>query len=413
MNYLIVTLEGGGNIPPVLSILRKLVAKGHSVYLLSEPWFRELAELNGAKFIPFKAYFLKSDRKKDIMEDWKDKNNTFKNVIFGPIRTVALETKAAIENFQIDAVIADALMPGALIGAEAMNIPRVALFHMPEYLPGPNRPPGGLGLSAINNPFGRIRDTMLTTVFNFVFDKFLPQINNVRVENGLNELKHTSDLFHNADLRIIQTSSTFDLPISPAPKNVRYTGPVLDDPDWAKEWVNPWPEKDPRPLVVVSLSSTFQNQAQTIANCIIALGSLPVRGLVTLGLAIENENLETPENVKIIPNGSHDQIFPHASCVITHAGHGTVMRALANGVPLLCLPMGRDQADNAAKVVYHGVGKRISAGASPSKIGKAVSNILATPAYKERASKLGAIIKLDADNESSVTELENLFQIHA
>ena len=43
-------------------------------------------------------------------------------------------------------------------------------------------------------------------------------------------------------------------------------------------------------------------------------------------------------------------MFPDAAAVVTHAGHGTIMRALAHGIPLLCLPMGRDQDDNAARV---------------------------------------------------------------
>jgi len=36
-------------------------------------------------------------------------------------------------------------------------------------------------------------------------------------------------------------------------------------------------------------------------------------------------------------------VFPLADLVITHAGHGTLMRALSHGLPLVCLPMGRDQ----------------------------------------------------------------------
>ena len=42
-----------------------------------------------------------------------------------------------------DVVVADALMPGALVAAEAAGIPRVVLFHMPEYLPGPGTAGGG------------------------------------------------------------------------------------------------------------------------------------------------------------------------------------------------------------------------------------------------------------------------------
>ena len=144
MKFLIVTIEGGGNIPPILYTVRKLSESCHSVYILSEPWFKTLAQGNGATFIAFREYFTKTDRKQDIMEDWKDHKN-FK-FMFDPTRIVVNETIEAIRNYQIDALIADVLTPCALIAAEAMNIHKVMLFHMPEYLPGANRPPGGLGL---------------------------------------------------------------------------------------------------------------------------------------------------------------------------------------------------------------------------------------------------------------------------
>ena len=407
--FLIVTIEGGGNIPPVLHTIRTLQEKGHSVYLLSEPWFKELAESNGASFIPFREYFTKTERKKDILEDWKDKNNSFK-IMFGTARIVVNETIEAIRKYQINAVIADLLIPGALIAAEIMNIPRAMLFQMPEYLPGPNRPPGGLGLLPLDNIFGRLRNKLLARIFHIVFDKYLPDINTLRKEFGLLPFKHLTELFHTADLRIIQTSKSFDFPIVPAPGNVWYSGPILDDPDWASEHPTQWTKEDTRPLVVIAFSSTFQNQKQVIQNCIYALSKLEVQGLVTLGPAMESEIFDIPSrNVKVTANAVHALIFPEASCVITHAGHGTVMRALVNGIPLLCLPMGRDQGDNAAKVVYHGAGIKLSKGASSTVIRKAVTKILSNPSYRLNAEIIGTKIKADAEMESVAVALESLF----
>lgn len=408
MRYLVVTIEGGGNIPPVLHTIKTLVQRGHTVFLLSEPWFNELAAACGANFIAFREHFTKTDRNQDIMEDWKDRNNSFKNAIFGPAPVVARETFEAIRAHGIDALIADVLVPGALIAAEAAAIPRAMLFHMPEYLPGPNRAPGGLGIKPMHNTIGRLRDRLLGRIFHLVFDQYLPVMNSIRDTYQLPRIAHVSDLFHSADLRIIQTSPAFDFPILPAPANVRYTGPVLDDPDWTEPWQNPWPAGDQRPLVVVSLSTTFQNQQAVIGRCIDALGQLPVRGLVTLGPAMAAENFRAPENVRIVSNASHAQIFPHAACIITHAGHGTVMRALANGVPMVCLPMGRDKDDNAVKVAYHGAGLQLSPKATAAQISKAVSKILGNADYRDKAQKLGAQIRHDANSEALTAALDEL-----
>ena len=182
----------------------------------------------------------------------------------------------------------------------------------------------------------------------------------------------------------------------------------MDDPDWVSTWQNPWPANDKRPLVVVGLSSTFQNQKQVITNCIEALGKLDVRGLVTLGLAMENEIFIAPENVKVIAGASHADIFPHVDCVITHAGHGTVMRALANGIPMVCLPMGRDQGDNAAKVVYHKAGIKLTAKSDPEKIANAVRKVLNDINYNKQARIIGDKILEDFKNGNIILELKKL-----
>jgi UDP:flavonoid glycosyltransferase YjiC (YdhE family) len=147
-----------------------------------------------------------------------------------------------------------------------------------------------------------------------------------------------------ADFRIIQTLRSFDFPLLPAPPNVRYSGPVLDDPDLvsSEKWDSPWGTNDNRPLIVISFSPTYQNQAEVIQNCINALKDIPVKGIVTLGLAMEEVRFEVPDNVKLMNSVKHSMVFPHTDIVITHAGHGTLIRALAYGVPLICLPIGRD-----------------------------------------------------------------------
>lgn len=130
-------------------------------------------------------------------------------------------------------------------------------------------------------------------------------------------------------------------------------------------------------------------------------------------LAMEDERFEVPENVKVITNASHAQIFPHAACVVTHAGHGTVMRALANGVSLVCLPMGRDQNDNAAKIVLYNAGLGLSPKSSPNKIAKAVRKVLETPSFHDHAKKLGEQIVADAQNGNLVSSLETIANYHS
>lgn len=410
-SYLIVTWEGGGNVPPVLGVARRMIQRGHEVCVLSEPCLQNTIEAIGGKYIPFKKHFIRTDRTLDIIQDWNAgpmNLATFDNVIVGPAKDVAAETMAAISATQADVVVADLMMIGSMIAAEAMGKPCVTLFHMPEYLPGPNRPPGGFGLNPGKGMIGRLRDRFLSSVFNRVTKPFLAEINRVRKLHDLAPMKSFADIYHQVDLRLLQTNKLFDFPIDPPPSNVRYVGPVLDDPDWAGELPFALAENTSNPLVVVSLSSTFQNQRQTLDNAILAMANLPVNGLVTLGPAMAKEVFNTSSNVTVVPHVPHSKVFPHAKVVVTHAGHGTVMKALSHGLPLVCLPMGRDQTDNAARIAYHGAGVKLSAKAKPREIAQAIIQVLNNPEFARNAQRLQEEILKDMKANQAVFELENI-----
>jgi MGT family glycosyltransferase len=414
-SYLFVTFEGGGNVPPVLGVARRLAARGHDVRVLTEPCLRVAVEQAGARFIPFTRYFTREDRTQDLIGDSAARTPigalraSLERLVFGPAPVVAEETRRAIDHERPDVVVVDALMPGALIAAEAAGVPRVVLFHMPEYLPGPGRPAAGPGFLPRTDLLGRLRDGVMERLFYRQMGTYLPVFNQARRAAGLAPLASGRELvgqFHAADLRLIQTSRAFDFPIDPPPANLRYVGAVLDDPDWAGDWRSPWPDDDPRPLVVVSLSSTYQDQRGALQRIITALGTLPVRGLITLGPTMARERFDVPPNVVAVAAAPHARVFPDAAAVVTHAGHGTIMRALAHGVPLLCLPMGRDQDDNAARVVHAGVGLRLRRSAAPSRIAVAVRRLLDEPAFRAHAERLGRIIRDDAAADRAVAELE-------
>ncbi len=294
-NVLFVTIDGGGNLPPVLGLAKDMSESGYRVSVLSEPCMEEVIKELGYDFIPFKSYFTRKDRREDIFKDWNAspvKNPALDNIVFGPVKIVTDQTMEAIMLTDAKLLVADCLLPTALIAAEAKGIPGVVAFHMPEYLPGTNRPPGMFGLKPGKGAIGRVRDAILTGLFNMKLNGFLPAINETRTQLDLPTLERTSDLFHGANLRLIQTLERFDFPLKPKPANVRYMGPVLNDPDWTSSWSNPWPEGDIRPLVVISLSSTFQNQQATIQSAIDALRNQEIRGLVTLGPALNKKLLQ-------------------------------------------------------------------------------------------------------------------------
>jgi UDP:flavonoid glycosyltransferase YjiC (YdhE family) len=143
---------------------------------------------------------------------------------------------------------------------------------------------------------------------------------------------------------------------------------------------------------------------------IAGLSGIPVRVVVTAGPAMAREKLPTPRNVVIVDSAPHNQVLPQTALMVTHAGHGSVVRALAHDRPLVCVPMGRDQNDIAARVVYHGAGVRVSPNASATAFRNAILRVLKDDRYTEAAQRLGAEIRRDAQSNSAINELEALAQ---
>ncbi len=92
--------------------------------------------------------------------------------------------------------------------------------------------------------------------------------------------------------------------------------------------------------------------------------------------------------------------------MVTHCGHGTTIKALAAGVPLVCLPMGRDQNDVAARVVHRGAGVRLDPGAPAEQIAAAVRGVIDDPSYAAAAGRIAASIAEETAEDRAVAEIE-------
>jgi len=272
-------------------------------------------------------------------------------------------------------------------------------------LPADGMPPFGLGLLPAKGVLGRGRDRLLGALTVALWDRGLVRLNALRAERGLELLTHLWDQVTRAHRVLVLTSEAFDFPAR-LPANVRYVGAELCDPVWVEPWQAPPPAE--QPFVLVALSSTFQDQQRCLQRIVEGLGALPARALVTTGPAIDPHQVAAPANVTVVRSAPHQAVLAHATCVVTHGGHGTVVKALAAGVPMVILHHGRDQADNMARVVARGAGISVKRSASPAKITAAVHAVLEDPSYRDAAARLGEIIRRDAAAGAVIDELEDL-----
>ena len=413
--FLFVMVEGGGNVPAQMSIARRLKMRGHDVHVLADRAVEPEAVGSGCRFHPYihAPQNNMRSRQADIIRDWEPAlppaqvRRIGERLMFGPAAAYARDVMETVERVRPEALAVDCLCFGAMVGAEKSGLPSALLVHFLIHPPDDEPTPFGLGLRPSHGPLGRLRDRALRAVMRRMFRFGLAPLNAARDQFGLPPVGDVFDQFQRLSCRLVLTSREFDFVPTRLPKHVRYVGPQLDDPAWPERWNSPWPEQSPDPLIVVSLGSTYQRQEKAFAAIVEALGKLPVRGLAMLG-ELDPPAARCPPNVTLVRSAPHAAVLPLASAVLCHGGHGTVMKALAHGLPVVVLPFGRDQKDNGARIEAAGAGLALSPGSGPARIAAAIRRVLEEPGFGEGARRLAAVVARDMKEDRAVSEMEAL-----
>ena len=168
---------------------------------------------------------------------------------------------------------------------------------------------------------------------------------------------------------------------------VSYTGP---EPEGLPELVT---APDDRPLVYLTFG-TVNRDAALVSELLTALARLDVRVLATVGPSADPVALgPQPPHVTVERFVPQTAVLPHCDAVVSHAGSGTVLGALALGLPLVCVPQMADQFRNSAAVAKAGAGVVLRPGeAGPAALSAAVQAVLGANEYRHAADELAAEI---------------------
>ena len=377
--FLIATWDGAGNLVPTLGIARTLVERGHDVRMLGHGTIVERCGDVGTRFVPLSQGALW-----DAVEDPDDFEAEVKLLIQDLCfsSTIAADFAKELDREPADAVLVDCMLFTAIDVALASGTPTATLFH---------------------TPYSIFRGGPLV-------EMFAPGIaisNAHRAELGLPAIQSLGDVHDSCACAIVALPKEFE-PDVPDAANVLRTGPVLDAPPLSREIDGVDLGDGSKPLVLVSLSTSEQGQADLLQRCADAVGRLPVRAIVTTGPSLDPSSVTAAGNTQVVRYVPHAEILPAAALVITHAGLGTTMAALGRGVPLLCTPMGRDQFFNAEQVQTLGAGRMLMPDSSTEDIARAAADVLEHDRFKEGAKQLAVVISGYGGAAEAASTMEGL-----
>jgi UDP:flavonoid glycosyltransferase YjiC (YdhE family) len=350
--------SGGGNLPPSLGIARVLSERGHRLSFAGRPEMVPRVTRAGFRAIELKRAYEQADRYPQ--DKWLPRAASF---LTSP--AVAEEIAALLASESPDLVIVDQMFPVALLEAARFGRPSVAVCH--------------------------------TTVFRALemWRQFFAMLTGLRSEAGFAPISgKLEDLWMVQDKMIATTLRALDTaPLGALlghPEKLKHVGPVLERERHAVTVDLPWPDDHGAPLVLVSFSTApEQGSVKKFQNAMDALAAMPVRGIVTVGDSVDPAKLRPTENVAVFATTNHDALMRRADLVVTHGGHGTFMRALQNGLPMVIIPgLGGDQPINAKAAEDWSVGRALPGDAGADLMREAITEVLANSAYRERAAAL-------------------------
>jgi UDP:flavonoid glycosyltransferase YjiC (YdhE family) len=375
----------------MIALGRALVGRGHEVCLETWSKWREDVEREGIRFAPAPQY-----------EVWPLADSGLKP--YEAAVWAAQRTRPLVDDFEPDVVVADIVTTAASLAAQAAGRPWVTL--VPHVFPVQMRgyPPYSIGARLPRTRAGALLWRGFEPLTRGGVELGRRQLNHARAQLGLPPLPHVHGGM-SRELTLIASFPQLEYPASAALPWVRVTGPLL--------WERPYPAIEPPPgddpLVLVAPSTTQDPKQRMLLAALEGLADEPVRVLATTNRRPPPRAVQVPPNAKLVDWVSYAKSMSGCAAVVCHAGHGTVARALASGVPVVACPAGGDMAENAARVAWARVGVALPRRlVTPRGVRLAVRRLLADEGAARRAGELADWVARNDGGAAAAAQLERL-----
>ena len=175
----------------------------------------------------------------------------------------------------------------------------------------------------------------------------------------------------------------------------------------------PWEKLTGVPLIYASLGTLLNGIEHVYRAILEAVGRFPETQVVlSVGKNIDPDDLRPiPSNVITVNTAPQIELLKRASLCITHAGLNTVLEALAQGVPIVAIPIGFDQPGIAARVAYHGVGEFVEMGElTPERLSRLIRRVRQNPSYRDKARYFQRVIARTHGLDLAADVIERAFK---
>jgi UDP:flavonoid glycosyltransferase YjiC (YdhE family) len=354
----------------MIALGRALAARGHDVIL--QTWRRWQAEVEaeGLTFAPAPEY--------QVFPSGPEPLDFYEAVVHATTDTLPL-----LRELHPDVVVADILTLAPALAAELESVPCATLIPHVHPHGEPDFPIYSLGARLPRTPAGRWMWRHSQRPVRRGLERGRRELNDTRARLGLPAHAHVHGGI-SRELALVATFPQLEYPRA-WPEHVHVVGPLMWEPPAGEVELPPGEE----PLVLVAPSTAQDSEHRLLRAALRGLADAPVRVLATWNRRLPPRPLPVPANARVVDWVSYSRTMPRCDVVVCHAGHGTLVRALAAGCAVVACPAVGDMNENAARLDWAGAGVRLPRRfRTPRTLRLAVERSLAEPAIRARAREL-------------------------
>jgi UDP:flavonoid glycosyltransferase YjiC (YdhE family) len=361
-----------GHAFPMIALGRALLARGHDVTLQTWRRWQHDVEAEGMSFAPAPEY--------TVFPSGPEPLDFYEAVVHA-----TLDTRPLVAELQPDVVVADILTLAPALAGELEGRRRATLIPHVHPHSEAGAPIYSLGARMPSTPAGRAFWRLAHRPVHNGLELGRQELNLTRTRLGLPELSHVHGGI-STELALVASFPQLEYPRD-WPAHVHVVGPLMWEPAFHDVEL---PPGDPElPLVLVAPSTAQDSEHRLLKAALKGLADEPVRVLGTYNRRLPPEPLPVGERQRVVEWVSYARTMPQCDLIVCHAGHGTLVKALGCGKPVLAAPAAGDMNENAARLDWSGAGVRLPRRfITPRVLGLAVERALAESSMAARAQEM-------------------------
>jgi len=408
-----------GHLNPMTALARKLQSRGHEVVFIGLPDIEPVVRAANLEFAPFCENEYPPG---SVPKDWSavatlhglDVVRYTVRELTPPLLKASFERlPTKIAETGVDALILDTVYLLLEIVPMHLGVPYVQIWNVLHWDFSGSTPLTLYGWPHETSPEALARNAAGLQIVSEFRGTLMPIAQSYADRNGL-EIDWSDPAATVSKLAVItQTPKEFDLPIPHLPPQFYYSGPFRDD-EGREPIPFPWEKLTGKPLIYASLGTLVNGLNNVYRTILEAVREFPdMQVVVSIGMNLDPEDVgPIPPNTIVVRSAPQVELLKHAALCITHAGLNTTLESLAEGVPMVAIPIGYDQPGVASRIAYHGVGEFVEIGKLTARcLVDLIAKVRSNPSYRDNTHRFRKILKQTRGLDVAADIVERAFQV--